>query len=30
MCQLMGQYGATEPNRERGRGRIVTGLATTD
>ena len=29
-CQLMGQYGASGQNREVGRGRIASGLATTD
>ena len=29
-CQLKGQYGASRRNREGGRGRIVSGLATTD
>jgi len=29
-CQLMGQYGASGQNREGGRGRIASGLATTD
>jgi len=29
-CQLKGQYGASGRNREGGRGRIVSGLATTD
>ena len=29
-CQLMGQYGASGRNWEGGRGRIASGLATTD
>ena len=29
-CKLMGQYGASGQNREGGRGRIASGLATTD
>jgi len=29
-CQLMGQYGASGRNREGRRGRIASGLATTD
>jgi len=29
-CQLKGQYGASGGNREGGRGRIASGLATTD
>ena len=29
-CQLMGQYGASGRNREGGRGRLASGLATTD
>jgi len=29
-CQLIGQYGASGPNREGGRGRIASGLATAD
>ena len=29
-CQLKGQYGASGRNREGGRGRIASGLATTD
>jgi len=29
-CQLIGQYGASGQNREGGRGRIASGLATTD
>jgi len=30
MCQLMGQYGGSGRNREVGRRRIASGLATTD
>jgi len=29
-CQLKGQYGASGGNRDGGRGRIASGLATTD
>jgi len=29
-CQLKGQYGASGRNREGGRGRITSGIATTD